>query len=82
MFTDKSKCIDMFQKFELDGEKIYEVQNVIGMMAYKMRRRFILQQLSKIRFIKTFKILKGELYNFILLKIIDLERELFVIDVE
>ena len=26
--------------------------------------------------------LKGELYNFILLKIIDLERELFVIDVE
>jgi len=54
----------------------------MGMMAYKMRRRFILQQLSKIRFIKTFKILKGELYNLILLKIIDLERELFVIDVE
>ena len=38
--------------------------------------------IEKIRFIKCFDILKGECYNYILMKNIQLHKELFVLDVE
>ena len=52
------------------------------MMSYKMKRGALMQQIRKITFIKTFKILKGELYNYLLMRIIELVRELFVLDFE
>ena len=38
--------------------------------------------IGKIYFIKSFNIIKGEVYNFILMKSIQLHKELFVLDIE
>ena len=52
------------------------------MIEFKSKKRIIEKMINKVKFVKCFDILKGEVYNFLLLRLIELEKELFVLDVE
>ena len=82
MMTDKSKCIDLFCKLKLDDDYVYDQQPHNNMFEFKSKKRIIEKMINKIKFVKCFDILKGEVYNFLLLRLIELEKELFVLDVE
>ena len=79
---DKSKCVDMFVKLQLDGNHVYDQQPQIDLIEFKSKKLKLEKIINKIKFIKGFNILKGEMYNFLLLRLIEVQKELFVLDVE
>ena len=78
----KTKCIDLFQNVKVNDEYIYEQQPIRKMVKFKYKRKNIEKKAVKINQILQMKILVKELYLEMLIKRIELNKELFVMDVE
>jgi len=82
-FKDKNKCIDIFQNANVDGEYLYNKDSSIkSLIGYKFQLKSRMNMLRKLRVIISMKLVKYELYIKVLLKSINLQKELFVLEIE
>ena len=82
LFQDKKSCNDLFQNLKLDNEEVFDQWPYVSLIKFKLDRRLVEQKLNKIKFIKSFNVIKGEIYNYLLLKTIEYTKKLFVLDIE
>ena len=52
------------------------------MIEFKSEKRKLEKIINKIKFIKYFDVLKGEVLNYLMLRLVEVQKELFVLDVE
>lgn len=79
---DKSKCLDIYKNVKVDGINMYELRSICVMIKFKLDKKIIEQQLTKIRFMLGV----GDLIDIFFIKAILIKKALlkrqFVLDVE
>lgn len=79
--TNRNTCFDIFQKTEVNGVRIYcekPIQNVID---FKMKREYMTSLYEKMKLVSRFQSLKGVTYLELILKRIELIKELFLLNI-
>lgn len=79
--SNRNTCFDIFQKTEVNGVRIYcekPIQNVID---FKMKREYMSSLYGKMKLVSRFHSLKGITYIELLLKRIEVIKELFLLNI-
>ena len=79
---DKDKCSDIYKEVKVDDMNIYEIRSIRVMIRYKLDKKVIEQQLTKVRFMMGIAGLIDIFYIKALLLKKALLKKQFVLDVE
>lgn len=71
----------IFQDAKIDGKKIYNETSYKQQLNFKLNREIKQKQIDNLRFLICYGI-KGHAYIYCLLKLIYLQKEVFVLDLE
>ena len=79
---DKNNCYDLFQKAVVGGKRFFEDKPIQKILEYKFNRRRLYDMYARCRFSVSMRSVDNELFVMLLLRSIELSREMFVLEIE
>ena len=80
--TDKNSCMDMFKDVKIDDVGLFEDKTFKNYLTFKMNNNYLLDQYEKLNLIINFRAVRGLTFLKLLLKRLEMAKELFVLNIE
>jgi hypothetical protein len=80
--TNKNSCIDMFKDVVVNDVPLFDDKTFKNFLQYKMNNNFLLDQYEKLNLILNFRAVRGLTFLKLLLKRIEMAKEVFVLNIE